>query len=485
MSRTRLYEDGEVIYTFVKKGDSKQYTEDSFLSAYAQIKKRSETAAKEMLDKFKVFKNGTEIPMEEYFKESKSAKRVSVSRDTTKPLDLTLPVKKTSDGTTPSGDDAKTSETTTPTPAPTDGTDSTDAKTTPTAAGAITDKTVDQLISLIDNIGVTVYDKNTHKKVTTTKMDGRSLNDYVIYLGGKNPISIRAWIKRLREKGVLTESFLEDFTADEMTKSGVIYLYMNISFDNEDAEFTLDVDEIGQIVITPNDEGVSFDGVSILTPNGEGVFVSVDNDETVQGPTVAINYTMTSSENDYNFFTSIDDIGQSIITPENDNSSFVSATVGDNLNIAAEDEEIQLMESIESVLAKLRQDTENYTTINGEISADTIEDADTIRTALEMYYDNVDIKEDGDSFVVSYSDNDPEIVETLTEDGVDEEDMPEWKVSYKFADDIEQDGETAGTVVNAETSEDANKFGEQYARQMALDDDKWKNAKIISLQLVK
>lgn len=485
MSRTRLYEDGEVIYTFVKKGDSKQYTEDSFLSAYSRLTKVSATAAKEMLDKFKVFKNGNEIPMEDYFKESKTAKRVVVPKDTDKPLDKTTPGEKKADTSVETPVDTtgvrgvEPTDTTTTTPSK-----SVDA--TPTAStGTITDKTVEQLISLIDNIGVTVFDKNTHRAVKTNKMDGRSLNDYVIYLGGKNPVSIRAWIKRLREKGVLTESFLEDFTADEMTKSGVIYLYMNISFDNEDAEFTLDVDEIGQIVITPNDEGVSFDGVSILTPNGEGVFVSVDNDETVQEPTVAINYTMTSSENDYNFFTSIDDIGQIIITPENDNTSFVTATVGDNLNIAADDEEIQLMESIESVLAKLRQDTENYTTINGEISADTIEDADIIRTALEMYYDNVDIKEDGESFTVVYSDNEPEMVETLTEDGVDEEDMPEWRVSYKFADDIEQDGETTGTVVNAETSEDANKFGEQYARQMALEDDKWKNAKIISLQLVK
>ena len=492
----RLLESENVFYTFVRKSDGHTFTADTFLAGYNNVKKASEPAAADFVAKFNVFKNGDQVSADDFFKAYKMTppaptKKVEepIKTSTEDTTEVTPKPAKTSD------EDKKvdTSEDTTVKP---DGTTvetapKSDDKHTPQSGDSpatnpvakITDATVDQLVKLIDDIGVTVYDKNTHKKVALNKIDGRSLNDYVILLGGKNPVSVRAWIKRLRERGVLTESILEDFTADEMTKSGKVYLYMNIISDSEDAEFTLDVDEIGQIVITPEDDTVSFDGVSVLSPNGEGAFVSVDNDEAVVEPTVVIDYTMTSADNDYSYFATIDDIGQIIITPENDNTSFVSATVGDNLNISAEDEEIKLMESIESVLARVRKETENYTTLNGEIYANNDEDAETIKTALEMYYDNVQMSEDLGKYTISYSDDAPMTEELLTED--DEEDLPLWKVSFKFSDSIETDGEIVSTEVNAENSEDANKFGEQYARKMALEDESWKKAHIVSLQLLK
>lgn len=493
----RLLESENVFYTFVRKSDGHTFTADTFLAGYNNVKKASEPAAADFVAKFNVFKNGDPVSADDFFKSYKMtppapAKKVEepVETSTEDASTETVPKStKTSDEDkkviTPAGTTIKTDET------PVETTPKSDDKSTPSSSNApttnpvakITDATVDQLVKLIDDIGVTVYDKNTHKKVALNKIDGRSLNDYVILLGGKNPVSVRAWIKRLRERGVLTESILEEFTADEMTKSGKVYLYMNIISDSSDAEFTLDIDEIGQIVITPEDEAVSFDGVSVLSPNGEGAFVSVDNDESVVEPTVVIDYTMTSTDNDYSYFATIDDIGQIIITPENDNTSFVSATVGDNLNISAEDENIKLMESIESVLARVRKETENYTTLNGEIYANNEEDADTIKTALEMYYDNVQMSEELGKYTISYSDDAPMTEELLTED--DGEDLPLWKVSFKFSDNIENDGEIVYTEVNAENSEDANKFGEQYARKMALEDESWKKAHIVSLQLLK
>lgn len=491
----RLLESENVFYTFVRKSDGHTFTADTFLAGYNNVKKVSEPAASDFVAKFNVFRNGDPVSAEDFFKSYKMAPPTPVKK-VDEPLELTLedPIEDTTtknpgDGKkpdTPAGTTVKTDE---PVVEPTPKADSntTPAGDTPTTnpVAKITDATVDQLVKLIDDIGVTVYDKNTHKKVALNKIDGRSLNDYVILLGGKNPVSVRAWIKRLRERGVLTESMLEDFTADEMTQSGQIYLYMNINSELEDAEFTLDIDEVGQLTITPEDESVSFDGVSVLTKDGNGAFVSVDNDQAILEPTLTIDYTMTSSDEDFTYFATIDDIGQIIITPENDNTSFVSATVGDNLNISAEDETMSLMESLDSVLKKVREETENYTTINGEITVASEEDADIVKAALEIYYDIVNVDAKGGIFVITYADEEPAIVETLTEDAEDEEDLPAWKVSYKFAADIEQDGEMTSATVNAGTSEDANKFGEQYARKMALEDDSWKNAKIVSLQLLK
>lgn len=479
----KLYEGDIIAYTFVNKKDGKQVTEDVFLSALKSSEVNKDIYNR-ILSNFDVYENGKQITMDDYFRSRKIKPKTDTPTTTTKKPD--------SDVTPPSDVGSGSDKTTTTIDKPTTPTDSDSKPATPAsptdvtpATAKITDATVTQLVKLIDDIGVTVYDKNSHKKVALNKIDGRSLNDYVILLGGKNPVSVRAWIKRLRERGVLTESMFEDFTVDEMTQSGQIYLYMNINSGSEDAEFTLDIDEVGQLTITPEDESVSFDGVSVLTKDGNGAFVSVDNDQAIQEPTLTIDYTMTSSEEDFAYFATIDDIGQIVITPENDNTSFVSATVGDNLNISAEDETMSLMESLDSVLKKVREETENYTTINGEITVATEEDADIVKTALEMYYDivNVDAKEG--MFVVAYADEEPTIVETLTEDAEDEENLPAWKVSYKFAEDIEQDGEMTSATVNAETSEDANKFGEQYARKMALEDDSWKNAKIVSLQLLK
>lgn len=482
MSRMKLYEGDIIAYTFVNKKDGKQVTEDVFLSALKSAEVNKDIY-KRILDHFDVYENGKQITMDDYFERRKLRPRTDTAPAPTEETDL--------GDTPPSGGD-KSEPATTSDIASADKT-STDTKTTTPEAPAdvtpatakITDATVTQLVKLIDDIGVTVYDKNTHKKVALNKIDGRSLNDYVILLGGKNPVSVRAWLKRLRERGVLTESMFEDFTADEMTQSGQIYLYMNINSELEDAEFTLDIDEVGQLTITPEDESVSFDGVSVLTKDGNGAFVSVDNDQAILEPTLTIDYTMTSSDEDFTYFATIDDIGQIIITPENDNTSFVSATVGDNLNISAEDETMSLMESLDSVLKKVREETEDYTTINGEITVATEEDADIAKTALEMYYDIVSVGAKEGLFVVAYADEEPTIVETLTEDAEEEENLPAWKVSYKFAEDIEQDGEVTSATVNAETSEDANKFGEQYARKMALEDDSWKNAKIVSLQLLK
>ena len=505
----RLLESENVFYTFVRKSDGHTFTADTFLTGYNNIKKASEPAAADFVAKFNVFKNGDPVSADDFFKSYKMtpptpAKKAEepvgtsteggTTKDTSK-LDKTSEEDKKA-GTpsgTPAGTASKSDKSAVETtPKAGDKTTSKEGdKTTPAGSDApadsvtakITDATVTQLVKLIDDIGVTVYDKNTHKKVALNKIDGRSLNDYVILLGGKNPVSVRAWIKRLRERGVLTESMFEDFTADEMTQGGQIYLYMNINSELEDVEFTLDIDEVGQLTITPEDESVSFDGVSILTKDGNGAFVSVDNDQSIKEPTLTIDYTMTSSEDDFAYFATIDDIGQVVITPENDNTSFVSATVGDNLNISADDEEIKLMESIESVLARVRKETENYTTLNGEIYANNDEDADTIKTALEMYYDNVQMSEELGKYIISYSDGAPMTEELLTED--DEEDLPLWKVSFKFSDDIETDGEIVSTEVNAENSEDANKFGEQYARKMALEDESWKKTHIVSLQLLK
>ena len=424
-------------------------------------------------DKVKILYNGNEIKVSDFMKALALylGEKTPTEEDTTDAGDSEEATSEAED----SGEDTSTEE----------GSDASTSDETPLVERDINDKTIAQFKNLVVNLGLPVFRKSDNKSVDIDAITPDNAIAHTVRLGTKTAVDLPRWIKKLRSTGMLTEDFKEDFTADEMTKSGKIHLLLDISSEEDNPEFSLEVDELGQIVITPEDEGVSFEGASILVTNGETAFVAVDSDEEVDSPTLTIDYTMTSATGDYNYFITIDDIGQVVITPDSDDTSFITATVGDNLNIAADDETYELMESVDSVLSIVREKTENYTTLNGEIDAEDEESAKTMESALLLYYDNVEIVEKDGNFKVVYSD-DPveELNEDINDEDIDDEYSPEWTITYKFASDIEDDGETDSTTLKANSADAATKYGEQYARKMATEDESWKNAKIISLKLI-
>ncbi len=96
-----------------------------------------------------------------------------------------------------------------------------------------------------------------------------------------------------------------------------------VSFD-----YTVDIDEAGQIVFTPSDAGARFcDATEDLTP-GENTKIE----------TVHLTAQMVGNEADNNFdyFAGTDEIGQFVITPDVQDTSFLTVSVDDSLNLVTE-----------------------------------------------------------------------------------------------------------------------------------------------------
>ena len=437
--------NGTAQYMFVNK-DGKTFTENNFLTAYVRTRDTNQAAAKSLLSKYTVYKNGEKLPVQEYLKERDINLETLTLAEVARLTNMV------------SGE--------------------------PNHDGPEKVSMSDKIKQLLRTFNTPVYD---HRNRQMNLKDGNTMekiianpSDYFITMLGGKKVNIMELAKNLKSTGIITEKLSEDFTADEMTQSGIIYLGADIKSEDGLAEFNLDIDELGQIVITPESEGVSFVGASLLTRNDDNIFVSIDDETEQREPLIEISYTMTSSEDDYGYFASIDEIGQIIITPENDNSSFVTATIGDNLNVSADDEDVVLTEDVKSAVATAKEETENFTALNGEIEVLNSDEAELIKSALEMYYDNVEMVNELGKYKIIYSDNEP----TLTEAVEDESDYPQWEISYKFADDITDDGKTESTTLGAPSAEDAYRYAEQYARMQSEENDAWKSAKVISLQLV-
>lgn len=91
-------------------------------------------------------------------------------------------------------------------------------------------------------------------------------------------------------------------------------------------EYKVDIDEVGQIVFTPYDVGTRF------CHSGE----TVEEGENVKFDTVKLTAQMISECDNYDYFMGTDDVGQFVITPDVQDSSFLTVSVEDSLNLVTE-----------------------------------------------------------------------------------------------------------------------------------------------------
>lgn len=91
-------------------------------------------------------------------------------------------------------------------------------------------------------------------------------------------------------------------------------------------EYNVDIDDVGQIVFTPYDAGTRF------CHEGEDV---VEGDD-VKFETVKLTAQMISDSGNYDYFMGTDEIGQFVITPDVEESSFLTVSVDDSLNLITE-----------------------------------------------------------------------------------------------------------------------------------------------------
>lgn len=129
---------------------------------------------------------------------------------------------------------------------------------------------------------------------------------------------------------IAPSSIHEDVDVGTISRTVPITCEIRMTRENSEASFdyTVDIDEAGQIVFTPCDSGARFcDATEDLTP-GENTKIE----------TVHLNAQMVSNEEDNNFdyFAGTDEIGQFVITPDVQDTNFLTVSVDDSLNLVTE-----------------------------------------------------------------------------------------------------------------------------------------------------
>ena len=187
-------------------------------------------------------------------------------------------------------------------------------------------------------------------------------------------------IKKLRRKYTEVDSFVCDFAAysdwvdndvayEEFVRTGVcplkpveedvdvgtdhhsehIHLILAMERKSPDAEFdyNVDIDESGQIVFTPKSSSVWF--VDIHRAAGyDGTAETIEND--IKTFSIDLTADMISDSDNFDWLTDIDEIGQAVVTPDSEDTSFLSVSVENSLNLVTEGaEEIALNSDCDTV----------------------------------------------------------------------------------------------------------------------------------------
>lgn len=121
----------------------------------------------------------------------------------------------------------------------------------------------------------------------------------------------------------------EDVDVGTNSKTVAIECNVRIARENPEAtfEYKVDIDDVGQIVFTPYDVGTRFcHEAEDVTPG--------DN---VKFETVKLTAQMISESGNYDYFVGTDDVGQFVITPDVEDTSFLTVSVEDSLNLVTED----------------------------------------------------------------------------------------------------------------------------------------------------
>lgn len=113
-----------------------------------------------------------------------------------------------------------------------------------------------------------------------------------------------------------------------------LLLEMSRETDANSFDYTVDVDDLGQIVLTPKDEGASFTSIQKLAG-----YDPVE--DVVEGNTrkfaLSLDANMLAEDDNFAWFVDIDEVGQAVITPDAEDTSFLTVSVNDSLNLITEE----------------------------------------------------------------------------------------------------------------------------------------------------
>lgn len=142
------------------------------------------------------------------------------------------------------------------------------------------------------------------------------------------------------------EGMDEDVEVGVENHTETIYLKLEMTRPNESVSFDydVDIDDVGQIVFTPHDSSASFVDIERLAGYDS-------TDDVVDGNTrrfaITLTANMLSDDGEFDWFCDVDEIGQAVVTPDAENTSFLSVSVADSLNLVTEAKNSIVMEALD------------------------------------------------------------------------------------------------------------------------------------------
>lgn len=180
---------------------------------------------------------------------------------------------------------------------------------------------------------------------------------------------------------------------DKHTES--IHLVLEMTRPDEETPFDyhVDIDDVGQIVFTPDDSAVEFVDIRRLAGYDSVVDVVEGNKRSFS---VALTANMISDSDNFDWFCDVDEIGQAVVTPDAEDTSFLSVSVEDSLNLVTESMDKIVLEDLEpgseEFNARLQECTERVTTLQGlfESAISIAEDIENDFRALGCHSADID-----------------------------------------------------------------------------------------------
>lgn len=161
-----------------------------------------------------------------------------------------------------------------------------------------------------------------------------------------------AWAEFVRTGACPLKPIEED--VDVGTSSKTVTIECNVRIEREDPsatfEYQVDLDDVGQIVFTPYDVGTRF------CHEGE----DVTEGENVRFETVKLTAQMVSESGNYDYFMGTDDVGQFVITPDVEDTSFLTVSVEDSLNLVTEEADVIVAECEDEETMNVLKESNKY-----------------------------------------------------------------------------------------------------------------------------
>lgn len=196
-------------------------------------------------------------------------------------------------------------------------------------------------------------------------------------------------------KIVKNGTVVENVEVGTESHTETLHLILEMTRLNESTPFDyhVDIDDVGQIVFTPEDSSVSFVDIERLAG-----YDSVE--DVVDGNTRRFSVTLTANmiadDDNFEWFCDIDEIGQAVVTPDAENTSFLSVSVADSLNLVTESMGKIVLETLEpgseEFNTRLQECTERVTTLQGlfESAIELAEDIENDFRALGCHSADID-----------------------------------------------------------------------------------------------